>query len=295
MALVSVVVGSPVGSSACAGLGSYVQNKLEMSGHTVVLLDASVISPSALLLGDTSDEDVVELVGLIEASDGIVVTTPIQTNSYSGVLKALLDILPSAAFAGKAMAPLATGGNNFHVSSLDYSLVPVLRNLGARHIVSGAYVLDRDVEFHPCEVTLAHEAEFAVDTVIDSFEAALEDAREATTPEDDWTRSVSAERALALHREGALLLDVRSNAQEPDAGAIDGAVIVPKSDIEQRFGAEAPLDPEAPVLVFCNGARGSRPVAVRLEALGYRTVRQVRGGFSALATEQARSTSTPSR
>ncbi|MFF2027882.1 NAD(P)H-dependent oxidoreductase, partial [Streptomyces sp. NPDC058171] len=137
-------------------------------------------------------------------------TTPIQTNAYSGVLKSLLDILPSDAFAGKALAPLATGGSAFHASALDYSLAPVLRSLGARHIVSGACVLDRDVELHPCEVRLAHEAEFAVDSVLGTFESALGTVPvDITAPENDWTRSVSASRALTLHRDGAVLVDVR--------------------------------------------------------------------------------------
>ncbi|WP_169914671.1 NAD(P)H-dependent oxidoreductase [Rhodococcoides yunnanense] len=294
MALVSVLVGSPVGSSVAAGLGSYVQSKLEGTGHTVVMLDASTIAASSLIGGDSSDPDVVEMVGLIEASDGVVITTPIQTNSYSGVLKALLDVLPADAFAEKALVPLATGGSNFHVSALEYALVPVLRNLGARQIVSGAYVLDRDVVFHPCDVSLAPEAEFAVDSVIDSFESALDAPAAAASDDQDWTRSVSAQRALTLYRSGALLLDVRSNAQDPDSGFVDGAMVVPKSDIEDRFGQEsdgrlsARFDPSEPILVFCNGALGSRPVALRLEALGYTSVRQVRGGFKALVAEQSR-------
>lgn len=288
MALVAVIVGSPVGSSASAGLGSYVQNKLEASGHTVVLLDASSISSSVQVFGGIADEDVVELVGLIAASDGVVVTTPVQTDSYSGVLNSLLDILPSDVFTGKALVPLATGVSNFDASALDNSLLPVLRNLGARHIVSGAYVLDRDIVFHPCEVSLADEAEFAVDTVLDSFVSVLGAAAQSSAPEGDWTSSVSAERAFALARDGVLLIDVRSNARQPGAGVIDSAVVVPKTDIEERFGEGTPFDPDEPVLVFCNGALGSRPVALRLEALGFKTVRQVRGGFAALEAEQAR-------
>ncbi|SNS66282.1 NAD(P)H-dependent oxidoreductase [Rhodococcoides kyotonense] len=292
MALVSILVGSSTGSSPAAGLGSYVQAALERAGHTVVLLDAQAIDAASLLDGDSSDPDVVELVGLVEASDGVVAVTPMQNNSYSGVLKALLDILPHDALAGKILLPLATGGSNFHASALEYALVPVLRNLGAQQIVSGAYVLDRDIEFHPCEVVLAGDSEFEIDSVVDAFAGSFG----SPTGEDDWTSSVSARQALSLLRDGATLLDVRSDAQEPDSGDIVGATVVPKPDIEERFGLDVGgrvvtrFEKNSPILVFCNGARGSRPVALRLEALGYSSVRQVRGGFQALLAEQHGST-----
>ena len=41
--------------------------------------------------------------------------TPIYKASYSGVLKAFLDLLPQFAFGGKVVLPLLTGGTAAHV------------------------------------------------------------------------------------------------------------------------------------------------------------------------------------
>ena len=73
---------------------------------------------------------------------GIIVATPIYKASFSGLLKAALDILPQYAFVGKVILPLGTGGSLAHMLALDYALRPVLQSMGARHIVQSHFVLD---------------------------------------------------------------------------------------------------------------------------------------------------------
>ncbi|MDQ0896682.1 NAD(P)H-dependent oxidoreductase [Paenibacillus sp. V4I7] len=60
--------------------------------------------------------------------------------SYTGVLKAFLDLLPQKGLECKVVLPLAVGGTISHLLAIDYALKPVLSALGARNILQGVYV-----------------------------------------------------------------------------------------------------------------------------------------------------------
>ncbi|WP_437719533.1 NAD(P)H-dependent oxidoreductase [Sorangium sp. So ce448] len=51
----------------------------------------------------------------LPSAAGVVIATPIYKASYTGALKAFLDLLPQFGLAGKAALPLATGGTLAHV------------------------------------------------------------------------------------------------------------------------------------------------------------------------------------
>ena len=99
----------------------------------------------ALLGADFRHPAIVEATDLFARADGVVVGTPVYKASYSGVLKALLDLLPQYALTGKTVLPLATGGSTAHVLAIDYALRPVLNSMGAAHIVQGWFTLDKDI------------------------------------------------------------------------------------------------------------------------------------------------------
>ncbi|WP_175400395.1 NAD(P)H-dependent oxidoreductase, partial [Streptomyces prasinopilosus] len=118
---------------------------------------------------------------LFARADGVVVGTPVYKASYSGVLKALLDLLPQYALAGKTVLPLATGGSIAHVLAIDYALRPVLSSMGAAHIVQGRFILDEDITVHDDgSPAVARGAADALAQVVDRFSAALRPATPAT-------------------------------------------------------------------------------------------------------------------
>ena len=47
---------------------------------------------------------------------------------------------------GKVLLPLATGGTIAHLLSIEYALKPVLGELGARHILSTVYAVDKQIQ-----------------------------------------------------------------------------------------------------------------------------------------------------
>ncbi|MFE9028446.1 NADPH-dependent FMN reductase [Streptomyces iakyrus] len=174
MATVLSVSGSPSASSRTSRLLRHLDQRLAAQGHDVIPLDVRTIPAEALLGADFRHPAIVEATELFARADGVVVGTPVYKASYSGVLKALLDLLPQYALAGKTVLPLATGGSVAHVLAIDYALRPVLTCMGAAHIVQGWFTLDKDLAVQDDgSLAVAPTATEALGQVVDQFSAAL--------------------------------------------------------------------------------------------------------------------------
>ena len=125
--------------------------------------------PEALLGADPSHPAIVDVAARISQADGLIVATPVYKAAYSGVLKALLDLLPQRALAGKVVLPLATGGSLAHVLAIDYALRPVLTALGAAHVVPGYFLLDTWITEQDSGVSVEGAAAAALDRVLATF------------------------------------------------------------------------------------------------------------------------------
>ncbi|WP_037683602.1 NADPH-dependent FMN reductase [Streptomyces griseus] len=174
MAIVLSVSGSPSVSSRTNRLLRHLDQRLVAQGHEVIALDVRTIPAEALLGADFRHPAIVEATELFERADAVVVGTPVYKASYSGVLKALLDLLPQYALTGKTVLPLATGGSVAHVLAIDYALRPVLTSMGAAHIVQGWFTLDKDITLHEDgSLSVAPSASESLTQVVDQFSAAL--------------------------------------------------------------------------------------------------------------------------
>lgn len=174
MATVLSVSGSPSASSRTSRLLRHLDQRLAAQGHDVIPLDIRTLPAEALLGADFRHPAIVEATELFARADGVVVGTPVYKASYSGVLKALLDLLPQYALAGKTVLPLATGGSVAHVLAIDYALRPVLNSMGAAHIVQGWFTLDKDLAVQDDgSLAVAPAATEALGQVVDQFSAAL--------------------------------------------------------------------------------------------------------------------------
>ncbi|MGW5762022.1 NADPH-dependent FMN reductase [Streptomyces tendae] len=174
MATVLSVSGSPSPSSRTNRLLRHLDDRLTARGHEVIPLDVRTVPAEALLGADFGYPAIAGAAELFARADGVVVATPVYKASYSGVLKALLDLLPQYALTGKTVLPLATGGSTAHVLAIDYALRPVLHSMGAAHVVPGWFTLDRDISAHDDgTVTVAPGAAEALAHVVDQFAAAL--------------------------------------------------------------------------------------------------------------------------
>jgi FMN reductase len=176
MSTVLAISGSPSGTSRTAALAASALDRLAHLGFGARHLAVRDLPAVELLSGKTSDARIGRALEEIAAADGLIVATPIYKASYTGVLKALLDVLPQEGFAGKAVLPLATGGTLAHLLAVDYALRPVLTTLGARHVAQGAFLLDSAFVGDPgggAHYTLAADAEQRLDAAVGQFAASL--------------------------------------------------------------------------------------------------------------------------
>ncbi len=102
------------------------------------------IDCQALARFDLSDPGVKRMLRLVDEAHGVVVATPIYKAPFTGIVKLALDILPQFGLAGKAVLPVATAGSLAHALAHDYSLLPVLQSMAARHIVQSTVVTEAD-------------------------------------------------------------------------------------------------------------------------------------------------------
>ncbi|GAA2109222.1 hypothetical protein GCM10009780_63570 [Actinomadura alba] len=152
--------------------------RLRDDGHTVTSVAVRDLPAAPLLAGDKTDPAIRAVVDGIAAVDGLVVATPIYKAAYTGLLKALLDLLPQYAFAEKSVLPLATGGTTAHVLAIDYALRPVLTSLGAAHVAQGYFVLDRFLTAADTgEIVIDPAAATALFDIVDRFSWSLRAGR----------------------------------------------------------------------------------------------------------------------
>jgi FMN reductase len=140
-----LIAGSPSLASRSTRLLQHSAEKLALLGHHYTSLHVRNLPAEALLHADFSSPDIQVARAQVAQAEAIVVATPVYKASFSGILKAFLDLLPQDGFEDKLVLPLATGGSQSHMLALDYALRPVLSALGARHVLPSIYATDAQV------------------------------------------------------------------------------------------------------------------------------------------------------
>ncbi|MGW6933593.1 NAD(P)H-dependent oxidoreductase [Lentzea sp. NPDC054927] len=140
-----IISGAPSHSAPTGVVVSHVSAALRAAGHHVSLLDVRALPTLSLLTEDLRDPEIAAAVSNVLSADGIVVASPVYRAAYSGLVRALLDLLPKKALRGRAVLPLATGGSQGFLVAMDYALHPLLAAKGADQVVRGEFVLDQNV------------------------------------------------------------------------------------------------------------------------------------------------------
>lgn len=146
MANVLAIAGSPAHPSRTHGVVQYAAQLLQAEGHQVDIISVRDFPHEDLVFGRYDSPALEPINALLAQADGVIVATPIYKASFTGVLKAFLDLLPEKGLRGKAVLPIATGGTIAHLLAIDYALKPVLSELGARHILGGVYAVDKQLQ-----------------------------------------------------------------------------------------------------------------------------------------------------
>ncbi|MEU2395476.1 NADPH-dependent FMN reductase [Streptomyces sp. NPDC007369] len=167
------ITGSPSAHSRTAVVADHVLRRLAHAGFETAHLSVRDLPAADLLSARRGEPEIRRALAAVAESDGIVIATPVYKASYTGLLKAFLDLLPQDGLAGKTVLPLVTGGSLAHVLTIDYALRPVLAALGARHVTAGRFVLDSSVERGSGPDRLRPEVELDLCQAVDEFAEAL--------------------------------------------------------------------------------------------------------------------------
>lgn len=147
--------------------------RLTHAGFDTAHLAVRALPAADLLSARRGEPEIRRALAAVAEADGLVIATPVYKASYTGLLKAFLDLLPQDGLAGKTILPLATGGSLAHVLTIDYALRPVLAALGARHVTAGRFILDSSVERGSGPDRLRPEAELDLYQAVDEFAEAV--------------------------------------------------------------------------------------------------------------------------
>jgi FMN reductase len=140
--------GSPSAPSTTWRLQQLVGERLALLGYRTIALQVRELPAQALLRADLKDPAILDALAQVAQADAIVVATPVYQASFTGLLKAFLDLLPQDGLAGKLVLPLATGGSQSHMLALDYALRPVLASLAPRYILPSIYATSDQLPWH---------------------------------------------------------------------------------------------------------------------------------------------------
>ncbi len=141
-----LINGSPTSVSRSAALLDHARAALTSAGIEVINTSILDFPAEDLIQARFASPSFSSFTAEVAAASGIIVSTPVYKASFSGGLKALLDILPQEALLGKAILPLASAGTISHLLAIDYALKPVLSVLGARDIEQGVFAVDDQFE-----------------------------------------------------------------------------------------------------------------------------------------------------
>src|SRR5262245_13605865 len=113
------IAGSPAAPSRCATALDTARDLLARRGLSSAAINLRDLPAEALLWGRADDPQIQRAIALVAQARAVIIATPVYKASYSGVLKAFLDLLPAAALAEKGVLPIATAGSVAHLLVLE--------------------------------------------------------------------------------------------------------------------------------------------------------------------------------
>ncbi|QXE03009.1 NADPH-dependent FMN reductase [Terribacillus sp. DMT04] len=139
-----ILSGSPSRKSRSLLAAAYAGELAKQQGYTAEVISITDFKPEDLVYARFDSPAIVEAGKAIETAKGLIIASPVYKASYTGVLKALLDVLPQGAFTNKPVLPIMTGGSPAHLLAIDYALKPLIANLKGESL-QGVYICDQHI------------------------------------------------------------------------------------------------------------------------------------------------------
>lgn len=141
-----LINGNSTKNSRLTGVHHFIEEYLKNFQVDVESIYVHELPAEDLILANFSSEEIKKANQKVEESEIVIILTPIYKASYTGILKAYLDLLPQKALVGKKIVPVAIGGSIAHLLALEYALKPVLSVLGATEILNSVFLVDKQIE-----------------------------------------------------------------------------------------------------------------------------------------------------
>ena len=139
------VAGSPSPTSRSTAVARAFAAALAREGYSPRSYSVKDFDPGDLILGRADAPAVAAFVGVVRASAGIVLSTPVYKATYAGGLKTLVDLIPPDALVGRVGLGIATTRQGAHALEVDrayHALFGFFRAQSSDSLV----VLDQDLE-----------------------------------------------------------------------------------------------------------------------------------------------------
>ncbi|MEK0316330.1 NADPH-dependent FMN reductase [Cohnella sp. 56] len=147
MSKIVILQGSPTEKSRLHGVLDRVRLQIEDSGAEVSVIQVRDLPAEDLLHARFDSQAIADANRLVAEADAVIIASPVYKASFTGILKAYLDLLPQKGLENKIVLPLVVGGTIAHLLAIDYAFKPVLSVMGARNILTGVFVLDTQVKW----------------------------------------------------------------------------------------------------------------------------------------------------
>lgn len=178
MSKVVILSGSPNASSRLNGMVNYITGALNDAGFETGSIQVVDLPPEDLVYTRFNSPSIIAANELINSADAVVIASPVYKASFTGVLKAYIDLLPQKGFEKKIVSPIFIAGSMAHLLAIDYSLKPVLASMGARQFTKSVYATDSHISRQQLDngqyaFTLDAETELRLNEVVEELKSYL--------------------------------------------------------------------------------------------------------------------------
>jgi FMN reductase len=156
------VAGSPSPTSRSTFVAQIIGAHAVRAGFEPLVFSLRDFDPADVLLGQTAAPVVQTFLQTVTASAAVVLSTPVYKATYSGGLKALVDLIPPDALVSKPVLGIATTKLSAHAPEVDRAYRALFAFFRARSLGT-LVVADDEVRFDGGKGTLLPEAQGRVD------------------------------------------------------------------------------------------------------------------------------------
>ncbi|WP_407269649.1 NADPH-dependent FMN reductase [Radiobacillus sp. PE A8.2] len=145
MSEIVILSGSPSVNSRSDLVLRFLGRSLQNKGFKVTHVSIKDVPQDVLFEGKFDSPVVSQIAAKLQGARGVIVGSPVYKAAYTGVLKALIDLLPQDVLEDTPVFPLMTGGSPAHMLAIEYTLKPLLATLKGQNL-KGVFVTDNHID-----------------------------------------------------------------------------------------------------------------------------------------------------